>query len=305
MPTSGSSPEVAADDAHAPNPQLESYYASLESRIGYRLVLGGTRHFGYWDRDTYWPFPISASLRAMEDKLAEALALPKGAEVLDAGCGVGHVAIRMAKTHGLRVSAIDIIDHHIAKARRNVARSGLPDGVITVRQMDYHDLGSLPARSCDGVYTIETFVHATNPEAVLAGFHRILRPGGHIALFEYEHEFSHESTDEMAASLRKINQYAAMPTNARSQPGVFKRMLEDAGFENVVVRDYSENIKPMTRFFFILAIVPYFLVRLLRLERYFINTVTGVQSYRGRKHWRYVAISASKPEGPLEISKNQ
>lgn len=30
------------------NKELQSYYQSLESRIGYRLVLGGTRHFGYW-----------------------------------------------------------------------------------------------------------------------------------------------------------------------------------------------------------------------------------------------------------------
>lgn len=30
------------------NPSLQSYYTSLESRIGYRLFLGGTRHFGYY-----------------------------------------------------------------------------------------------------------------------------------------------------------------------------------------------------------------------------------------------------------------
>lgn len=30
------------------NHELQSYYQSVESRIGYRLVLGGTRHFGYW-----------------------------------------------------------------------------------------------------------------------------------------------------------------------------------------------------------------------------------------------------------------
>lgn len=34
------------------NPELQSYYQSPESRIGYRLVLGGTRHFGYWDKET-------------------------------------------------------------------------------------------------------------------------------------------------------------------------------------------------------------------------------------------------------------
>lgn len=288
-----------------PNPQLQTYYLSLESRIGYRLLLGGTRHFGYWDHDTYWPFPLTKALRAMEDKLAEVLALPRGAHVLDAGCGVGHVALRMAKTHGLRVSGIDIVDHHIAKARRNIARSGLPEGTITMRKMDYHHLESLADESLDGVYTMETFVHATEPEAVLGGFYRLLRPGGRVALFEYDHELIDDAPEDMAASMRKINQYAAMPTNDRSHPGVFKGMLEDAGFVDVVVRDYSQNIRPMARLFFILAIVPYFFVRLLRLERYFINTIAGVESYRGEGRWRYVAITATKPGGPLEPSKSR
>lgn len=104
----------------------------------------------------------------------------------------------------------------------------------------------------------------------------------------------------MVASMRKINHYAAMPTNDRSHPGVFKDMLENAGFEDVVVRDFSENIRPMARLLFVLAIIPYILVRLLGLERYFINTIAGVKSYRGRGHWRYVAITATKPGGPLE-----
>ncbi|KAK4450369.1 S-adenosyl-L-methionine-dependent methyltransferase [Podospora aff. communis PSN243] len=288
-----------------PNPQLQTYYLSLESRIGYRLLLGGTRHFGYWSHDTYWPFPLTKALRAMEDKLAEILALPRGAQVLDAGCGVGHVAIRIAQKHGLRVSAIDIVDHHIEKARRNVKRSGLPKGAITVQKMDYHHLESFADQSLDGIYTMETFVHATDPESVLAGFHRILRPGGRVALFEYDHELVENSPEDMALSMRKINKYAAMPTNDRSNPGVFQTMLEDAGFEDIVVRDFSENIKPMTRLFFYLAIIPYFIVRLLGLERYFINTIAGVESYRGHGRWRYVAITATKPGGPLEVAKTR
>ncbi|KAK3320366.1 S-adenosyl-L-methionine-dependent methyltransferase [Cercophora scortea] len=285
------------------NPHLQSYYLSLESRIGYRLLLGGTRHFGYWDHDTYWPFPISRSLRAMEDKLAQVLALPPGAQVLDAGCGVGHVAIRMANTHGLRITGIDVVDHHITKARRNIARSGLPDGTITVQKMDYHHLESLAPESLDGAYTMETFVHATDPAAVLAGFHRLLRPGSRLALFEYDHEFLHDSPEDMATSMRKINRYAAMPTNDLSHPGVFEQMLRDAGFEDIVVRDFSENIRPMTRLFFVVAIIPYLLIRLLGLERFFINTVAGVESYRGHGRWRFVAITASKPGGPLDLGK--
>ncbi|KAK1754062.1 S-adenosyl-L-methionine-dependent methyltransferase [Echria macrotheca] len=288
-----------------PNPQLQTYYQTLESRIGYRLLLGGTRHFGFWDHDTYWPFPLTKALRKMESKLAEVLALPRGAHVLDAGCGVGHVALYMAQKQGLRVSAIDIVDHHLAKARRNVKRSGLPQGAITVQKMDYHHLESLPDQSLDGVYTMETFVHATDPEAVLAGFHRILRPGGRLALFEYDHDFVDGAPEDMADSMRKINKFAAMPTNDLSNPGVFQKMLEEAGFEDVVVRDFSDNIRPMTRLFFVLAIVPYFFVRLFRLEQHFINTVAGVESYRGRGRWRYVAITATKPGGPLEVGKTR
>jgi hypothetical protein len=56
----------------------------------------------------------------------------------------------------------------------------------------------------------------------------------------------------------------------------------DAGFEDIVVRDYSENIVPMTRFFFLLAFIPYLFIRLFRLEKYFINAVAGVESYKGR-----------------------
>lgn len=295
------------DDQQAPlindNPLLQSYYYSLESRIGYRLVLGGTRHFGYWDRDTYWPFPMTKALRRMEDKLVEILGLPRGAQVLDAGCGVGHVALHLAEKHQLRVTGIDVIDHHIVKARRNIERSALPNGQVTVQKMDYHHLKSFHDASFDGVYTMETFVHATDPESVLAGFYRLLRPGGRVALFEYDHNLLANEPDDMAKSMRQINHYAAMPTNQISDVGVFKGMLEDTGFEEVVVRDYSDNIRPMTRTFFLLAIIPYYIIKLFRLERFFINTIAGVNTYLGHGRWRYVAITATKPGAAVEPPK--
>ncbi|KAI9036498.1 SAM-dependent methyltransferase [Aspergillus affinis] len=287
------------------NPQLQTYYRSLESRIGYRLLLGGTRHFGFYENDTWWPFPLSRALRTMEDKLAASLDLSPGSYVLDAGCGVGHVAIHLAMNHGFKIHGIDVVEHHLVKAKRNIARSGLTESQVAVRKMDYHHLEPLGSQTLDGIYTMETFVHATDPEVVLAGFFDALRPGGHLSLFEYDHEFSDGSTEVMAHSMRKINEIAAMPTNSVSQPGVFQRMLEDAGFTNVVVRDYSDNIKPITRLFYLIAYIPFLIVMFLGLEHYFINTVAGVQSYRGRKHWRYLAISATKPGVPMETAKDR
>lgn len=263
-------------------------------------MLGGTRHFGYWDHDTRWPFPMSKALRKMEDKLAEVLDLPADSQVLDAGCGVGHVALHLARNYKFRISGIDVIDHHIAKARSNIARSDLPDGRVTVQKMDYHHLESFKDQSFDGIYTMETFVHATDPQTVLNGFHRILRPGGRVALFEYDHNFVTGEPEDMAKSMKQINHYAAMPTNDMSNVGVFQQMLEDAGFENVVVQDYSENIRPMTRAFYLLGIVPYYIIKMLRLEKYFINTIAGVNAYLGHGRWRYVAVTATKPAEQLK-----
>ncbi|CRG91343.1 hypothetical protein PISL3812_08391 [Talaromyces islandicus] len=278
-----------------PNTKLQSYYQSLESRIGYRFMLGGTRHFGYYDHDSWWPFPLNGALRAMEDRMAESLNLPSGAYVLDAGCGVGHVAIHLARKYGLKIFGIDIVQHHLDKANRNIARTHLPNNQITVRRMDYHHLESIASATFDGIYTMETFVHATEPEAVLSGFFRTLRPGGHISMFEYDHELNEGGPEDLARSMREVNDWSAMPTNDRSHPGVFKQMLEDAGFTDVVVRDYSENIKPITRFFYVVGYIPFLIITLLGLERYFINTVAGVQMHRGHGHWHYVAISAKKP----------
>ncbi|KAL2266654.1 hypothetical protein VTJ83DRAFT_6006 [Remersonia thermophila] len=291
-----------------PNPMLDQYYRSFESRIGYRLVLGDTRHHGWYEEGTYWPFPVGKALRRMEEKLFQALGLPEGSQVLDAGCGVGHVALYMAR-RGLRITGIDYMDIHVAKAKRNVARAAdLPTGAVTVQRMDYHHLESIPSESHDGVYTMETFVHATDPEAVLAGFHRILRPGGRVALIEYYNSLNPATASDAAPrkaveDMELVNKWAAMPTNARADSALYKQLLEEAGFADVQIVDLSANIRPMLRLFYWLAIVPYFFVKLLHLERWFVNTVAGAQAYRHQEHWRYVQVTATKPGGTIEGAK--
>ncbi|KAK5625720.1 hypothetical protein RRF57_001436 [Xylaria bambusicola] len=309
-----------------PNPRLQSYYASLESVLGYDLLLGGTRHFGYYDDPkSYNPFPISRSLRRMEEQLFQTLRVSSSARVLDAGCGNGHVARYMARK-GLRVTAIDVVERHVRKAKKTASKLATEKkrrdeevGSIEVRYMDYHHLDTLDSAAFDGVYTMETFVHATDPAKVLAGFFRVLKPGGRLAMHEYDNvleeveqdaangdengtprEMKKTPNNKLRRAMRQVNKWSAMPTNAVSSPGAFKRMLEDAGFVDVQVRDLSDHIRPMTRFFYVLAIVPFLIISLLGLEKYFINTVAGVGAYRGYGFWRYVQIEARKPgEGAL------
>jgi sterol 24-C-methyltransferase len=285
----------ATDPAINTNHMLQEYYSSLESRIGYKFILGGTRHFGYYKTDKLWPFPISEALRAMEDHLYDTLGLKKGEQVLDAGCGDGYVAINMAK-RGLRVQAIDVIDRHIGKARRNVKTQGLEDAV-TVRKMDYHHLDDFDKEALEGAYTMETFVHATDPEAALKEFYRVLKPGGTLALYEYDHNNLSAAPDHLKTSMQQINKYAAMPAHEGFQKGALEHLLKDVGFEDVVVNDLTTNVTPMARLFFVLAYIPFLFVKLLGLQSHFVNTVAGVEAYRGREYCRYVAVSAKKPLG--------
>jgi cyclopropane fatty-acyl-phospholipid synthase-like methyltransferase len=285
------------------NKPLQDYYANLESRIGYRLVLGGTRHFGLYTPGSYWPFPIGKALRAMEDHLIATLALEKGSKVLDAGCGVGHVAIHLAQ-NGYRVHGIDVVERHIVKARRNIKAEGLEDK-ITATYGDYHHLDAFADGSFDGAYTMETFVHATEPEVACAEFFRVIRPGGSLAMYEYDHVDYSTQKQEVGISWTTINQQAAMPAYDQFQQGVLEGMLEKVGFEDVLVTDLSENALPMLRMFYILAFIPYFIIAFLGLKSYFPNTVAGYEGYVYRDAARYIAVSAKKPLARGEIGTGE
>lgn len=280
------------------NPSLQSYYASLESRIGYRLFLGGTRHFGYYQPNSKWPFPINAALRRMEERLFNSLKLQPGARVLDAGCGAGHVAVYMA-SKGLQVDGIDVVKNHVWWAQQCVKNRGFIKSV-TVRLMDYHHV-ELPDSSFDGVYTIETLVHATDPEKVLGQFFRVLKPGGSVTLHEYQHPkpdaVPKEVPSDLLQSLEQISRRTSIPAWEKFEHGVLQSMLERRGFQDVVVEDLTENVKPMVMLFCIVAYIPFLIIGLLGLDPWFANTRAGAEGYRVLKWrlWRYVAVTAKKP----------
>lgn len=274
---------------------LLRYYNSLESRIGYKLFLGNTRHFGYYTTSTSFPFPISTSLRAMEGKLLKALQCPKGSRVLDAGCGNGQVAIYMATMGGYQVDCIEIVPRHAQAAKRNIEKAGL-ESQISIQVGDYHDLRAFKDNCLDGIYTMETLVHSTNPAYVLREFLRLLKPGGRIALHEYDHIDLPKAPKDLAYSMEKVNRYAAMPANASFNTNVLRTLLEETGFEDVHLIDMSENIVPMLRLFYIFAILPYYIFKFLGIEDRFVNTIAGAQAYKGRPGWRYTQIVGKKAE---------
>jgi 2-polyprenyl-3-methyl-5-hydroxy-6-metoxy-1,4-benzoquinol methylase len=56
-----------------------------------------------------------------------AAAAPAGAQVLEAGCGPGHLSLRLARQHGFEVTGLDLDPAMIARARANADRPGTGD----------------------------------------------------------------------------------------------------------------------------------------------------------------------------------
>jgi sterol 24-C-methyltransferase len=220
----------------------------------------------------------------MEDKLYTRLGLQPGDRVLDAGAGSGYVAMTMAK-HGLNVQAIDITPHHIVDARKNVEKYGLQDK-IKVDYANYHDLSAFTDASFDGIYTMETFVHADDPMKVLNNFMRLLKPGGVLVLHEADFD---RNSDRLQEVLRLSHCQNTLPE------GGYEELLMNAGFRDFSLEDLTEEVLPMWRLFGVLGYVPYQIFRLLGIQDRFINVMAGVEAWLNWGDGRYISVRAVKP----------
>jgi SAM-dependent methyltransferase len=106
-------------------------------------------------------------------RLVELAAPPPGARVLDVGAGRGAVA-RAALVRGCVVTAVDASAGMVARLRAD-------HPTITARQLDAGRL-DFPGGSFDVVAAGFLVQVLDDPAAALAEFHRVLTPGGTVAL---------------------------------------------------------------------------------------------------------------------------
>lgn len=272
-----------------------NYFNSIESKLGYRVLLKGNRHFGYYPRNSK-KLSFSEAQRLMQDKLTQKLSLPSGSLLLDAGCGEGNTAVYLAEKHHYKVTGIDLINRFVDIAREKAKKLGVAN-LTKFEVGDYSEIET-PKDYFDGIYTMETLVHVKKYKTALKNFFKALKHGGRLVLFEYTIEEQSKLNfyrKELWDTIIKGSGMMALPSLVH---GTFPKILKEAGFVEIKVEDATERTLPMLKTFHNIAAIPYYVLRLLRQERRFVNILFSVEGYSDvlkNKTWRYVIISAKKP----------
>jgi ubiquinone/menaquinone biosynthesis C-methylase UbiE len=110
---------------------------------------------------------------------------PAGAQVLEVGCGPGHLSIRLARQHGLDVTGLDLDPAMIARARANADRPGNSDQCRPSFVVGDVATLAFPDGSFDLVVSTLPMHHWADPTAGLAEIGRVLRPGGRALIWDF------------------------------------------------------------------------------------------------------------------------
>jgi SAM-dependent methyltransferase len=171
-------------------------------------------------------------------RLARLAAMRPGTRVLDVGGGFGGPARTLAVEFGCHVTGIDLTGSYVRAAKVLTARMGLDDRVT-------HQVGDalalpFPDGAFDLVWTQNSGMNIADKERLYAGFHRVLRPGGRLALQE-----------PMAGPVQPVVypvMWARDPsTSFLRTPNAMRAVIEAAGFRTRAWEDMTgETAGPAT-----------------------------------------------------------
>ena len=270
--------------------KLDEYFS--KSEFAYDFFLWGAKHFGFYPKNKKISEKEAQNL--MHDKIGEKLKLTKTNKVLDAGCGQGVVSTYLAEKFGCKIKGVTTVSFEVEKANTLARQLNVSDKV-SYYLMDYSNM-KFDDNSFDRIYTIETLCHSTNVEKTLREFFRVLSKGGKIALFEYNIAEDRKFTDYKIDIMNKVMESTASPSLTEFRPGKFQMIIKKAGFKNVKAEDITENFKPSLKRLRKFAIVPYFFVKIFKLQKYAPNLTIAVEFYKMSQEGmvNYIIFTAEK-----------
>jgi len=274
--------------------KVVKYYNNLESKFGFNLFLWGSKHFGFYPKGEKGMTEKKAQI-ILQDLVAKKLDLRKNQKVLDAGCGQGVVSTYLAKNYGVEVSGITLVPFESRSAQRMAKELKVEDRT-NYQIMDYSST-NFDDNYFDAIYTTETLSHSPDINKTLKELFRILKPGGIFAFFEYTIAEDQRFSKQERKMLDLVADGSAMMGLKSFRHDNFAKVIESAGFENVREKNISENILPSFRRLYKFSIIPYAVIRILGLQRLFVNMTAAYEYYKMAEKdlIRYIVFTGKKP----------
>lgn len=191
---------------------------------------------------------------AYEEQFSTLLEMKKGDRVFELGCGKGRVAAHLASISGAHVTGINI-DQGQLNSAIDFAKANQISEQCQFINADFNDLPfAFEDNTFDCIYEIQALSLSRNLEKLFRELHRMLKPGGKLALTEWVKLPGYDAKNPHHQALMK--QIKPL-VGAIGTPSIeeYEDALTKAGFKVIISRNPSVDgeqeplIRQASRFF--------------------------------------------------------
>jgi SAM-dependent methyltransferase len=183
---------------------------------------------------------LQAAAQPVSMWLVERVAPQPGYTILELAAGPGDTGLLAAELvqPGGKVIITDAAEAMVAAARRRTEALGLTNAETRMMEAEWLDL---PTASVDGVLCRFGYMLLADPAAALQETRRVLRPGGRVALAAWTAPEENVWLSAIGSTMTELG-HADPPAPDEpgpfsfAQPGLIEALLEEAGFDDIVVR---------------------------------------------------------------------
>jgi SAM-dependent methyltransferase len=168
------------------------------------------------------------------DRFLTWLDLSPGKTLLDVACGAGGPALRIAAITGCSVVGVDTHEQAILTARSLAAQRGLSPRA-EFRVVDAAAPSPFPDAAFDAITCVDAINHLSARPQVIAGWARLLKPGGRL-LFTDPIIVTGPLTNAEMSIRSSAGFYLFVP------PGYDERLIAESGLQLLVSENVTRNM---------------------------------------------------------------
>ena len=167
------------------------------------------------------------------------ISLPKGAKVLDIGCGIGGHSFVLAEQFDAYVHGVDLSRNMMAVANAHLSNRPHLKDQVTFEILDATNAPGIKENTYDLVYTRDALLHIQDKDGLFENIFKWLKPGGKVLFTDY----SKQDAREGAEYSNEFQEYLSKRKYHLLSTKEYRRILASAGFTNVHVEDWTDQFE--------------------------------------------------------------